>query len=88
MKNYIFITEEGTTYQPSSINPESDIENCQVIGYSKGNDENEAFNNLISENDYLLDTNFNEIICIELKNEDYFKHSKFFCIRDYNNRKD
>ena len=46
MKNYIFITEEGITYQPNSTSPEPDIENCQVIGFAKGNNGDEAFKNL------------------------------------------
>ncbi|RLC36428.1 MAG: hypothetical protein DRH33_07030 [Candidatus Nealsonbacteria bacterium] len=83
MKNYIFITEEGVTYQPNSTSPEPDIENCQVIGFVKGNNEDEAFKNLKKENEYLLDTNFNEIICMELKNEDYYKKAKYFYLGEY-----
>lgn len=83
MKSYIFISEEGTTYQPNSMSPEPDIENCQVIGFAKGKDEDEAFKKLTKENDYLLDTNFNEIICIELKNEDYYQKAKFLYLGKY-----
>ena len=83
MKNYIFITEEGVTYQPNSTSSEPDIENCQVIGFVKGNNEDEAFKNLKKENEYLLDTNFNEIICMELKNEDYYKKAKYFYLGEY-----
>ena len=78
MRNYIFITDEGYTYQPNSDSPEPDIENCQVIGFARGNNEKEAFDNLIKENEYLLATKFNEIICMELKNEDYYSQSKCF----------
>ncbi|MFQ5891161.1 MAG: hypothetical protein ACE5HW_00015 [Candidatus Methanofastidiosia archaeon] len=85
MKNYIFITDEGCTYQPNSNSPEPDIENCQVIGFAIGNNKNEAFDNLIKENEYLLDTNFNEIICIELKNEDYYSESKYFYLNEHKN---
>jgi len=83
MKMYIFITEEGYTYQPTSVSPDSDIENCQVIGFAKGTNENEAFKNLIKGNEYLLDTSFNEIICIELKHEDYFRSAKYFYLSEY-----
>jgi len=83
MKSYIFITEEGFTYQPDSMSPEPDIENCQVIGFAKGNDSNEAFEELIKENDYLLDTSFNEILCIELKDVDYYKRAKYFYLGEY-----
>ena len=83
MKNYIFITEEGVTYQPNSTSPEPDIENCQVIGFAKGNNGDEAFKILKKENEYLLDTNFNEIICMELKNEDYYGKAKYFSLGEY-----
>ncbi|MCD6223884.1 MAG: hypothetical protein J7J73_03125 [Deltaproteobacteria bacterium] len=83
MKSYIFITEEGVTYQPNSLLHEPDIENCQVIGFAKGIDENKAFENLIKENGYLLDTNFDEIICIELKFDDYYKKSRTFYLNEY-----
>ena len=65
MKTYVFITEEGLTYQPNSESTEPDIENCQVIGFAEGNSPEEAFNNLIAENGYLLETNFDEIMCFE-----------------------
>jgi len=83
MKSYIFITEEGVTYQPNSTSPEPDIDNCQVVAFAKGKDEDEAFINLKKENDYLLDTNFDEIICIELKNEDYYYNAKYFYLSEY-----
>jgi hypothetical protein len=87
MKSYIFITEEGFTYQPNSESPEPDIENCQVIGFAKGNNERQAFQNLIEGNECLFETNFDEIICFELKNEDYYKESKYFHLNDYRNIK-
>jgi hypothetical protein len=83
MKNYIFINEEGVTYQPNSTSPEPDIENCQVVGFAKGKNEDDAFKNLTKENDYLLDTSFNEIICMELKNEDYYQKAKVFYLGEY-----
>ena len=83
MKSYIFITEEGVTYQPNSTSPDPDIENCQVIGFAKGNNKDKAFKNLTKDNEYLLDTNFNEIICMELKNEDYYQKAKVFYLGEY-----
>jgi hypothetical protein len=50
MNSYIFITTEGYTYQPGSESIEPDIENCQVIGFAHGVDEQNAFKNLIAEN--------------------------------------
>ena len=78
MKSYIFITTEGYTLQPGSGSIEPDIENCQVIGFAKGIDDQQAFQNLTKENLYLLDTTFDELICIELKHTDYGKHAQHF----------
>ena len=58
----------------------SDVENCQVIGFAKGNSLDEAFDNLMAENKYLLKTSFNEITGYELKDKDYHKFSKTFCL--------
>ncbi|AEF96217.1 hypothetical protein [Methanotorris igneus] len=65
-RKFLFLTFEGFTYsQKESIAP--DVENIQVIGYSEGKDEYEAFNNFVLRNSWILDTGFNEIICIEVK---------------------
>lgn len=80
MNSYIFITFEGFTYQPGSEAVEPDIENCQVIGFAQGKDEQETFDNLVRENPYLLDTSFDEIICMELRHGDYHQHSKHFSL--------
>lgn len=82
MNSYIFITEEGTTFQPDSDFPGPDIENCQVIGFAEGNSPEEAFENLIEKDSYLLETSFDEIICFELRHRDYFKFAKHFSIND------
>ncbi|MBU4321490.1 MAG: hypothetical protein L6246_00055 [Thermodesulfovibrionales bacterium] len=79
MKSYIFITTEGYTFQPDSDFAEPDIENCQVVGFGKGNDAPEAFENMLKGNDYLLETNFNEVFCLQLRNEE----RTYFYIDDY-----
>jgi len=80
MGAYIFITAEGYTYQPGSEAVESDIENCQVLGFAKGNDADEAFSALLEENAYLLETSFDEVVCLELKDEDYRERKRYFCL--------
>lgn len=77
MNSYIFITTEGYTFQPGSQSVEPDIENCQVMGLVHGLDANQAFENLIRENDYLLETSFDELICYEL-NEPGFRRGYFY----------
>lgn len=64
--NYIFLTHEGYTFQPGSISDIPDIENMQVIGFSRGLSPGSAFQNLIKENQYLQDTSYDEVICYEL----------------------
>jgi len=70
MKYFIFLTQEGLTKAPNNV----DIENLQVLGISDGDDKEKAFKNFVKENEYLLDTDFNEIITMELadKNQYYF----------------
>ncbi len=80
MKSFIFITEEGSTYQPDSYLGEPDIDNCQVIGFAQGIDERDAFTNIVKENEYLLETTFDEVICMELKHSDHYKHAKYFSL--------
>ena len=77
MRDFIFLTTEGFTFQPESEEAEPDIENCQVIGFAKGKNSKDAYKNLIKENDYFLETTFDEIFTYELvkdyrKNRDYF----------------
>lgn len=74
MKNYIFITEEGHTYQPNSESEILDIENMQVIGFSKGSNSTEAFEALKKENPYLLKTSFDEVFAYEVSNKKYTKY--------------
>ena len=42
MNNYLFLTNEGYTYQPDSESIEPDCENSQLIGISSGNTQEEA----------------------------------------------
>lgn len=69
IKDFIFITFEGATFQPNSESDINDIENMQVIGFEKGFTVSEAFENLKQNQKYLKNTNFDEIIGIELKSK-------------------
>ena len=82
MNSYIFITTEGDTYQPGSESIEPDVENCQVIGFAHGIDEQNAFKNLITENPNLSETTFDELICLELRHFDYRKLQSYFQLSD------
>lgn len=65
MRQFIFLTFEGFTTTPAN----KDIENLQVLGNAQGINEKQAFKNLVKENGYLLDTDYNEVVGIELKNK-------------------
>lgn len=79
MNTYIFITTEGATFQPKSQVSEPDIDNCQVLGYGDGNSSDEAFQNMLEKHNYLPRTTFDEVICLELKNED----RNYYYLSDY-----
>lgn len=79
MYTYIFITNEGFTYQPNSDSIEPDIENCQVIGFGTGTNPQDAFMNLIKDNEYLGETSFGEVFSLQLKN----CKRTYFSLKDY-----
>ena len=65
MKYFIFLTQEGLTKAPDN----TDIKNLQVLGISKGDNEEKAFTNFVKDNEHLLHTDFNEVIAMELVDE-------------------
>lgn len=69
MRYFIFLTQEGYTFQPNSESTTPDIENLQVLGTASGTDDQNAFDNLIKENEFLLDTDYKDVMAMELKNE-------------------
>lgn len=81
MNNYLFLTNEGYTYQPDSESIEPDCENAQLIEIVSGNTQEDAFKNLINENEYLRQFNFNEVYCYKLA-KDYEKSKRYFYIKD------
>ncbi len=65
-KLFLFITPDGATYSsPDKIYP--NVDNFQVLGESEGWDEEDAFKSFIEKNKWVLEANFNEVICIEAK---------------------
>ena len=49
MNTYIFLTDEGYTFQPETGDEPLEIDNLQVIGFAKGTDANTAYRNLLSD---------------------------------------
>ncbi|MEY8716457.1 hypothetical protein [Francisella philomiragia] len=60
MKNYIFYSYDGSTQDINGC----DTNNCQVIAWSKGVDELDAYSNLIKANKDIA--GFDNIQCQEL----------------------
>lgn len=87
MDNYIFLTDEGYTYQPNSESDMPDIENLQVIGISNGENETEAFYNLMSRRKYLLETTFDKIFGYRLSSDYKNSYVEFSIKDDYDIKK-
>ena len=80
-KRYIFLSAEGFTFQPNSNLEKPDIENLQVIGFAKGRDSKDAFQQLLKENSCLIDTSFDEVFSYELS-EGYEETRMYYCLSD------
>lgn len=74
MNYYIFLTNEGSTYQPLSESVEPDCNNAQLIGISSGDNEDDAFENLKVNNRYLKYMTFNEVFCYKLDSNNIIKY--------------
>lgn len=55
MNEYIFYTTEGQTLAP---NVDFDIENCQVLGFAKGDNAQQAEDNLLSAYPWITEAGF------------------------------
>lgn len=82
MSAYIFLTTEGSTFQPDSKSLEPDIENMQVIGFARGNTVQDAAMRLVESNSYFAETSFEEIFAIQLADE----HKEYLSLSDLFNR--
>jgi len=78
MTEYIFLTTEGSTFQPNSNSSEPDIENMQIIGFAEGDTVHDAATRLVESNEYLANTSFDDIFAIQIAN----KHREHFSLRD------
>ena len=81
MKNYIFLTSEGYTFQPNSEGALPDVENLQALGFAEGKSQEEAFRNLIEDNAWIKETSFREIFCYQL-DDNFEKSDGYFDLRD------
>ena len=69
IKHFIFYTNEGFTFQPESEEDLPEVENCQVLGWGRGRNSEEAFEKFKEENYWLHKLKFSRVIGSELKDE-------------------
>lgn len=55
MNEYLFYTTEGETIAP---NQDVDVENCQLLGFSKGENKDNALILLLSNNPWIIESGF------------------------------
>jgi len=65
MRFFIFYTSEGFTED----NQHRTVENCQILGWGKGESPEIAFKNFVKNNKFLKQLDFNEVMCQELVND-------------------
>ena len=82
MKKFIFLTCEGTTFQPDSDFNESEMDNLQVLGFANSLNAENAFADFIKDNSFILETNFDEVISYQLSN-DFNENQKYFYLSEY-----
>lgn len=69
VNKYIIYTTEGYTTAP---NESYEVENCQVLGFARGNNPDEAKDNLLKDNSWIAEAVFNrsEFIVEQLLSEE------------------
>lgn len=66
MNSYIFLTDEGYTFQPETEDEPVVIDSLQTIGTAKGTDAMDAYRNLLAENPHLQVRKFEKIFCYQV----------------------
>lgn len=69
MNEYLFYTSEGITYPPDMT---TNIENCQVLGYSKGKDMSSALHSLLIDNPWIRESKFDvsRIVSVQILSQE------------------
>ena len=66
MDSYIFLTDEGYTFQPDAEAEPIVIDSLQTIGTTQGTDAMDAYRNLLVENPDLQEKKFEKIFCYQV----------------------
>jgi hypothetical protein len=66
MNSYIFLTDEGYTFQPETEDEPVVIDSLQTIGTALGTDAMDAYRNLLAENPQLQEKKFEKVFCYQV----------------------
>jgi hypothetical protein len=66
MNSYIFLTDEGYTFQPETEQEPVVIDSLQTIGTARGTDAMDAYRNLLAENPHLQERKFEKVFCYQV----------------------
>jgi hypothetical protein len=66
MNSYIFLTDEGYTFQPETEDEPVVIDSLQTIGTARGADAMDAYRNLLAANPHLQERKFEKIFCYQV----------------------
>jgi hypothetical protein len=66
MNSYIFLIDEGYTFQPETEDKPVVIDSLQTIGTAQGPDAMTAYRNLLAENPQLQERKFEKIFCYQV----------------------
>lgn len=67
MNTYMFLADEGYTFQPETEAEPVEIESLQMIGTAKGSDAMDAYRNLLAENPHLQEKRFEKVFCYQVE---------------------
>jgi hypothetical protein len=79
MNSYIFLTDEGFTFQPGSESDVPEVENLQVLGLANGDSPEAAFETLLKEDEWLRETTFSECFSLKLAETLNSRHWHTMC---------
>lgn len=79
-KIFMFLTSDGITFS-SCKKTEPDVDNFQVLGWAEGCTEEDAFHNFVNSNRWILETDFEEVISVEVKSRVH--EGKVFSLDDF-----
>jgi hypothetical protein len=66
MNSYIFLTDEGYTFQPETEDEPVVIDSLQTIGTARGTDAMDAYRNLLAETPQLAERKYEKVFCYQV----------------------